>query len=138
MEWLFHTHLFLTVFMTGVIWFVQIVHYPLMGQVGRDVFVDYERRHTVLTSMVVAPVMVGELATAILLAWESDLSQWFWVFNLIGVLLLWVSTFLIQVPLHNRLSRRFDTADHRALVRTNWIRTLIWTARALAMLMLND
>jgi hypothetical protein len=25
-----------TFFMVGLIWFVQIVHYPLFGQVGRD------------------------------------------------------------------------------------------------------
>ena len=42
---------------------------------------------------------------------------------------IWVSTFLIQVPLHGRLTRGFDATRHSALVRSNWIRTVAWSAR---------
>jgi hypothetical protein len=40
----------------------------------------------------------------------------------------------LQVPLHTRLARGFDPAAHRQLVRTNWLRTLAWTLRALLLL----
>ena len=47
-----------TLAMVGLIWFVQIVHYPLMAQVGRDSFAHYEASHTARTTWVVAPLML--------------------------------------------------------------------------------
>ena len=43
---------------------------------------------------------------------------------------IWLSTALVQVPLHRRLQGGFDAAAHRRLVRTNWLRTAAWTLRA--------
>ena len=60
----------------------------------------------------------------------------------IGVVLLaliWGSTAFLQVPAHRQLERAFAELVHRRLVRTNWIRTSLWTARsvlALRMLLL--
>ena len=34
--WLLPVHIAVTWYMTGVIWFVQLVHYPLMDGVGRE------------------------------------------------------------------------------------------------------
>lgn len=54
-----------TLFMTGLIWFVQVVHYPLFGSAGRDIFAGYERAHQRRTGWVVGPPMLVELATAL-------------------------------------------------------------------------
>ena len=43
-DWLL-VHVVATLVMTGLIWFVQIVHYPLMAKVGRADFAEYERLH---------------------------------------------------------------------------------------------
>jgi len=64
---LFVAHLTATLFMTGVIWFVQIVHYPLFRLVGNSEFARYETAHTFWTTWVVAPPMLTEMATAVLL-----------------------------------------------------------------------
>ncbi len=51
-----------------------------------------------------------------------------------GLLLLvvtWSVTFLISVPRHNELVSGFSEASHRSLCRTNWIRTIAWTARGI-------
>jgi hypothetical protein len=49
----------------------------------------------------------------------------------------WLSTFLVQVPLHARLGTGFDAAAHRRLVLSNSLRTLAWTGRGvLALVML--
>jgi hypothetical protein len=42
------------------------------------------------------------------------------------------STVFVQVPAHGRLTGGFDLAVVRRLVRTNWIRTVGWTARTVA------
>lgn len=128
------TQLWSTLLLTGLVWFVQLVHYPLMARVGQAAFVRYEQEHTRRTSWIVAPLMLLELGTAIWLSWQPPYVSWVWGFNLAGVLALWGSTFLIQVPLHNRLSSAFDADVHRRLVATNWVRTVIWTLRSMLLL----
>src|SRR4051812_5417580 len=66
---LFLLHVASTLFMTGVIWFVQVVHYPLFASAATTQFQAYQRTHTRLTTHVVAPAMLAELASAVLLLW---------------------------------------------------------------------
>jgi hypothetical protein len=51
------------------------------------------------------------------------------LWSLALVLLIWAVTFFISVPFHNRLAQGFDYISIDGLVRTNWLRTLAWTAR---------
>ncbi len=117
--------------MTGLIWFVQIVHYPLFEKVGRNQFIEYETRHSVLTTWVVLPLMFVELGTSTWLALHTlaDTKQ-IMIAGAVLTVLIWVSTFLLQVPKHRILKRGFDEAAWRFLVNSNWIRTALWTARS--------
>jgi hypothetical protein len=45
------------------------------------------------------------------------------------LLLIWLSTALLQAPAHGRLGKGYDRSVHQGLVRSNWIRTLAWWAR---------
>ena len=127
-----------TVFMTGLIWFVQIVHYPLFAIVethtSADSFRLYATRHANRTGFVVFPPMAVELLTALapLLPGlrPAFLSQTAAIASAILVAFIWASTGLIQVPLHDRLSTSPAPETIRRLVGTNWIRTVLWTARA--------
>lgn len=128
-----------TLALTGLVWFVQIVHYPLYPSVGAASFPAYQKRHIWLTNLVAGPLMLVELAAAVGLvaarpASISRVQAWL---GLALVILVWLSTALLQLPRHFALTRGFDPAVHRALVATNWVRTLGWTARsALALSML--
>ena len=126
-------HLGATWFMTGLIWFVQIVHYPLMKLVGRDGFVEYSRRHQANTSLVVGPLMLIEVVTAALLLDQDAQLRVSWLFwASCGLLVVvWLATALWQMPLHQQLLSGYDEGRIRALVRSNWIRTFAWTGRAL-------
>ncbi len=116
--------------MFGLIWFVQIVHYPLFHWVGRDGFCEYERRHQRLTTWVVAPLMIGELVSSVLLLFQLDGVRWTWAFvGFCLVLLNWLSTIFLLVPCHRSLQDAYDEAVVCRLVRANWIRTFAWTAR---------
>jgi hypothetical protein len=135
-KFIFLAHLFSTLFMTGVIWFAQAVHYPLLGRVGKDAFVEYEKENTRRTGWVVIPVMVVELITALILVWrqpEGFLPFFAWL-NAGFLATIWVSTFALQGPYHHRLTRGFDPFTHRSLVKTNWIRTAAWTIRVILLL----
>ncbi|MDX1969533.1 MAG: hypothetical protein SFV23_20330 [Planctomycetaceae bacterium] len=136
-SWLCLGHFAATWGMVGVIWFVQIVHYPLFDQVSQTDFSTYETRHRDLTTLVVLPLMLTELATAIVLAFSSRGSRDPWPWVGLGILAtIWMSTFLVQVPLHEELSSGFDPEKHSALVGTNWWRTGAWTFRGgIAMIM---
>ncbi len=135
MDWMFLAHVFLTFYMTGVIWFVQIVHYPLMAKVGVESFRSYEQAHTQLTTWVVGPQMIAELGTGIFILFQDLSNPWHWV-NIALLSIIWLSTFLIQVPLHGRLSSAFQEKLHQWLVRSNWIRTIAWTTRSLILIWL--
>lgn len=124
-------HLVATVFMTGVIVFVQLVHYPLMSLVGASGFTEYETQHAVRTSWVVIPPMLMELATAVWIAavsWGSPDAVPA-LFGLALLAVIWVSTAAFQAPAHGRLARGFDAVIHRRLVASNWIRTAAWVTR---------
>lgn len=120
-----------TLALVGLIWVVQVVHYPLFARVGEETFRAYHAAHTRLITFVVAPLMFTELATALWMVADPVPgvpagAAW------IGLLLVavnWMSTAGLQVPLHNRLSGGFDIAAHARLVGTNWVRTVAWTAR---------
>jgi hypothetical protein len=125
-----------TLMMTGVIWFVQLVHYPLFGNVGASGYCAYQAAHSRRTTYMVAPPMLIELGTSGLLvaqqptgvpAWQTWLGL-----GLVGT--VWLSTFALQVPRHNTLGTGYDPEVHRTLVATNWLRTTAWTARALLVL----
>jgi hypothetical protein len=122
-------HLWTTFAMVGLIWFVQIVHYPMMARFDRENFAAHEKEHCDRTGWVVAPLMLGEIFTFALLLMEGFRSSAFLISGLLlGV--VWGSTFLIQVPLHRKLLQGWNARLHQQLVRSNWIRTAAWTGRA--------
>lgn len=132
----FFSHAAATLYMTGLIWFVQIVHYPLLGAIGDSEFPSYEQRHMSLTTWVVAPPMLVEAATAVLLFWfrPAGVSIWFVWAGIILLAGIWLSTAFLQVPCHETLAKGFDADVHRRLVFTNWIRTVAWSLRGLLVL----
>lgn len=127
-----------TLFMMGLVWFVQVVHYPLLARVGLAEFTGYEAAHRRRTMAVTLPVMTAEAATAVALAWDPPAfvgPAWCWL-NLELLIILWLSTLFVQMPLHRRLTTAFDAAALRRLVLTNWLRTAVWTVRAVTWLVL--
>ena len=119
-----------TWFMVGLIWFVQIVHYPLFNRVEQERFVEYQDRHQKLTTWVVGPPMLVEAVTSMLLVWFPPPVNGALLLLGIGLLLIiWVSTALLQVPCHSELNRGFNPKFHQQLVVTNWLRTVCWSLR---------
>lgn len=134
MLFLLVVQLFATLFMVGLIWFVQIVHYPLFAKVGRTEFPKYEQAHQRLTSWVVGPMMLIEIGTAAVLplSLTSHTTTWLAWLCLALLIVIWLSTWFLQVPAHHSLQvDGFCDATHRKLVQTNWIRTVAWSLRGI-------
>ena len=132
---IFLLNLLSTWYMVGLIWMVQIVHYNLMDRVGQEQFVRYEADHGRLITPIVGIPMLVEIASAVALILFSPpgFPRWAAWTGLAMVIAIWASTALIQVPYHNQLLKGFSDSAYRGLVGSNWIRTVLWTARGLMM-----
>lgn len=125
-----------TWFLTGLIWVIQVVHYPLFSFADRATYPAFAAAHGRLITVVVGPMMLVELVTTALLLSERPAAfpqSWAWG----GALLLgviWLSTALLQVPMHTELASGYDAQAHGWLVGSNWLRTVAWTLRSLLLL----
>jgi hypothetical protein len=120
-----------TMMLVGIIWLVQLVQYPFFSHLEKADFPKYHAAYTFWITPIVAPLMIVEIMSAALMLFfpPQYLDYKLLVCGFILCLVVWLSTFFVQVPLHNRLGEIFDGKAHTSLVRTNWIRTFAWTAR---------
>ena len=115
----------------GLIWTVQLVSYPGFLHVPPEQFPAAHRAHSLRIAWVVVPLFIMEVAAC--LVWLCLLldTRTAWHFSVAAcVAVAWTSTFLIQVPLHHRLSRQPEATAIRRLIATNWIRTIAWSGKA--------
>lgn len=119
--------------LVGLIWFVQLVHYPLMGRVGRAEAAGFAAAHQRRIALLVTPLMLTEAFTALALVANPPAARdrFLPALGLTLLVFIWASTAMLQMPMHGRLLAGADPAAHRRLVRTNWIRTLLWSLRGL-------
>jgi hypothetical protein len=73
--------------------------------------------------------MISELGLA---AWWmlSDTHLTVSLFSGFLVFIVWLSTFGLQVPIHNQLQTGKEDLLIKRLVTTNWIRTAAWSLKA--------
>src|SRR3954451_24836240 len=125
-----------TLFMTGLIWFVQVVHYPLFAEVDPARFRRYHAAHTRATTRVVLIPMILELISSVVLVLRPGeaLDAAMAPAGLIAAGGTWLSTFALQVPRHGRLAAGYDHEVQRELVATNLLRVACWTAHSAILL----
>lgn len=109
-----------------LIWLVQLIIYPSFAFVDRDRLELWHGRYTALISVVVVPLMLGQvLVVAMQVLQRGSVLDW-----ISGALVaaVWLVTFLRAVPLHERIGQATDPdADIPALVWWNRPRTVLWT-----------
>ncbi len=136
---LFHIHLFVTLFLTGLIWFVQLVHYPLFKAIPFEEFQAYEQKHIKRTTALTFPLMLVELGTGLglyLLEGNTIFPPNSLQLNLASIACLWGSTFLLQVPLHRKMEREPRPNHIDLLIKSNWFRTMLWSCRSMFLFIL--
>ena len=117
--------------MFGVIALVQLVHYPSFLYVPAERFLEFERFHQARISFIVVPAMLLEAGTAVLLFREPRFQgDPLFLLSLGLLLLVWLSTALLQGPLHGKLEKAYDETLILRLIRWNWLRTIGWGFRA--------
>jgi len=117
--------------MVGLIWVMQIVHYPLFAQVGEATYGTFQTEHMQrITKVLFVPWGIEALTTLalVLVAPTPKLRA----VALIGAALfaaVTLITALLAAPIHGRLVDGFDAVEHGRLLSVNWARTALWTAR---------
>jgi hypothetical protein len=125
-----------TLYMTGVIWLIQLVQYPFFSKIGASNFAEYHASYTAWITPVVAPLMIAELATSFFIIFypPNHIDAKLLYAGLILTLIIWASTFFLQVPMHEKLGSGFNAEAHAFLVNSNWIRTIAWSLRSVLVL----
>jgi hypothetical protein len=125
-------------FMAGVIWVIQLVHYPLFALADPVRFSAFHAAHSARITLIVGPAMLTEIASSglFVFAARDELERRVAIAGLALVVVAWGTTALCSIPAHGRLAGGFDQAAHTSLVSTNVIRTVAWTAHAALKLLL--
>jgi len=128
MDSLLLIHFGMCLLMTGVIWLVQVVHYPSFAFVSVPQFFSFSRFHQSKITMIVLPLMTIELVTAVFLLMyvQTPLVM----INLSLLLLIWISTFFLSMSIHRDLNHTKSDYLIKKLIVTNWPRTIIWSLRS--------
>ena len=124
--------LVVSAFNTGLIWIVQLVHYPGFLRISPETYASYQQFHMRAISFIVAPSMLIELLlTLIGLALAGLNSSYLYWSAGICLAVVWAVTFFVSVPLHGSLTAGFNAEGIQRLIDTNWWRTAGWSLRTI-------
>ena len=111
----------------GIILVTQIVSYPLFLMVRSLDFANYHKSYTNRITIVVLPFMLSELFLTIYILLLNPSPNH--IYTALMLLFIWLSTFFIQVPIHNMISKSSSSRLINKLVISNWIRVSLWTIK---------
>jgi hypothetical protein len=120
-------HFLSTSLMVGIIWVIQLLHYPTFHFIKESDYVEFQHFHMQRISFIVVPVMILELFSAFMLVYylRSNLL----ILCLIILLVIWLITFVFFTKLHQSLLGGYDKIIVDKLVQINWSRTVLWSLR---------
>ena len=121
-------HFATTWMLVGLIWVIQVVVYPQFLRIGEREFTRFHFGHCLRIGLLIAPLLVVEFMTAVTLLYQGHRESAF-VASVSLIPVNWLSTAILQAPIHVRLMGGFNAAVIRRLIRSNWLRTITWTAR---------
>ncbi len=109
-----------------LIWIIQIIVYPAFLYYPLNKLIKWHNTYVKRIFFVVMPLMISQLIVIII-----QLSQGFDIIiflSLLFIIIAWLLTFLLFVPMHNKLS--FGVSDYKIvynLIHKNWLRTILWS-----------
>ena len=126
-------HFTSTSIMVGVIWVIQLVHYPSFKYVKDSDYIIFQKYHMSNISYIVFPSMFTELITSLLIFFSGEKSFLF-MLSMICLSLIWVITGVLFTKFHSTLQKGKDLKMIEKMIKANWIRTLLWTMRLIMIL----
>ena len=121
-------------YLVSLVLMTQFITYPTFLYIDKDKFSEYHRKYVNNISFIVAPVMLIELLTLLLIAYFSK--DFLIIKSLILLLVIWLTTFFIMIPSHNKISKTFNKKEINRLINYNWVRTILWSFKLLLIIFL--
>ena len=114
-----------------LIWMVQRIIYPsFLFLNDAKSFIHWHNKYMKTIASIVAPLMVGQLIIVMIQIVRAQ--NFYTIVSFIIVLILWIFTFIVFVPLHSKISQgTYTIATLKKLVLKNWMRTILWTVLAI-------
>lgn len=110
-----------------LVWLVQLIIYPSFAHIGATEFTSWHREYVGKISVVVTPLILIQMLLVLRLIYLIPALKYFLM--LVCLAVIWISSFSLSVPCHKKLRKiGKDPAVIKRLVRTNWVRTILWTA----------
>ena len=125
----FSIHLASTAIMVGAIWVIQLVHYPSFHYVDKSSYMKFQDFHMNRISYIVIPAMTVELFSGVLIIYLGLKNDALFIISIIFLILIWISTALLFTPIHQKLTSGYKSSLIKKLVKTNWLRTILWSLR---------
>ncbi len=113
------------IWMTAVIWLVQVLIYPNFRFIPDAEFKAFHKRHCDRISLPVGPMIVQLFMVAMVLKEGSRTPEW--IFHGIAIALIYAVTAVFSAPAHAKLGRGKNLQAIDRLILSNWVRTLLWT-----------
>jgi len=126
-------HFASTAVMVGVIWVIQLLHYPTFHYIEKNNYSQFQKFHMNRISYIVIPAMVIEMLSGIMLVIIND--DFIISFSLL--VCIWIITFVFFTNIHQRLLSKYENTAVEKLVNLNWIRTTFWTVRLVILFIIN-
>jgi len=119
-------------YLCSVILITQFITYPSFYNIHKETFIYHHKKYVDSISLIVAPIMLVELLSLIMIVYLTN--DIIYIKCLIFLLCIWLITFIIMVPSHNKLSKRLDNIEIKRLINYNWIRTLLWLSKLIVII----
>ena len=125
MELIYDLNLLSNIYIIAISIIVQFVDYPSFKNLEKESFTTFHNNYTKKMLFVVGPIMLLELVASLILVLKFDQTK----LALIPLSFIWFLTFLLIVPIHNKLSKRFQEIEHEKLINLNFFRTIAWIVK---------
>ena len=133
MENLILFNFFISAFMFGLILTTQIVSYPMFLNVEKN-FSVYHMNYVNKISTIAAPFMIIEFLLSLIFVFL--IGSYTSISSFLIMVLIFLCTFFIQVPIHEKLKNSFNISLCNRLIKTNWIRVFLWLFKCVTSFML--
>ena len=110
-----------------ILWLVQCIIYPSFLRMEGESLIEWHQTYVFRFTWIIAPLMILQLSLAVWAVVEVGVFRNWLILSL--VLICWALSFFVSVPLHRKIDQGDPTqVERRQLIRTNWPRTILWTA----------
>lgn len=124
-------HFLSTSIMVGVIWVIQLLHYPSFHFVQKSDYPKFQQFHMSRISLIVIPAMIIEFITGIIMLQFGFSSNFLFISSLVILITIWGITFIFFTKMHQVLISGYNEIIVNRLISINWSRTLLWSLRLL-------